>query len=180
MKNKILTLSISVAVALLALTVLFWFTGETRASVSQDLRVLRDLGGLMDTPTITNVHPNSAPNDIDTPIVIQGTGFTATISGTQVITAPLVYLGDDALPNVIWGNTTTLSSTVPWGLVPEVYSLTVVNPDGVSTTLQNAFTITEGFGVFTTDGPYGGRVYEILVDPVTQGIVYSTLPSVGV
>jgi len=60
-----------------------------------------------------------------------------------VATAPTVYLGDQGLVEVIWVDTATLSATVPWGLVPQAYSLTVVNPDGISATLSSAFTVTK-------------------------------------
>jgi len=131
------------------------------------------------TPTVTAVDPSQAPNDVDTPIVIQGTGFTATLSGTAVITAPTVALGEGALPGVVWVNTTTMSATVPWGLTPNVYSLTVINPDGVSTTLKNAFTVTQGIGVFTNEGPFGGQVQEIYKKPGKPTTIFARVDEVG-
>ncbi len=159
--------------AALSLGLLFGFVGGTRAAV-YDTPSSPDID-----PTVTDVQPASAPNDINTPIVIQGTGFSATLSGTQVITAPTVYLGDEGLVDVIWANTTTLSATVPWGLVPEVYSLTVVNPDGISATLQNAFTVTQGFGVFTTGGPYGGMTVQLKQKPDDPTSIYAAMYGVG-
>lgn len=137
MKNKFLTFAVIGLLALGALTVLFSFVGETRAAVNADLPSINS------SPTINAVQPNTAPNDMETPIVIQGGGFSATISGTEVTSAPLVYLGDVELPEVIWGNTTTLSAVVPWKLPAQVYSLTVVNSDGFSATLTSAFTVTD-------------------------------------
>ncbi len=185
MKSKILTLSLVILAALFAVTALFWFAGDTRAAITTDLeggpklRLGLNLPGLADAPTITAVQPNSAPNDVDTPIVIQGTGFTATISGTEVITAPAVYLGQKELADVLWGSTTTLSATVPWGLEPNIYSLTVVNPDGISVTLQNAFTVANGIGVFTTGGPYGGYILELQKKPGTPTTIYASASFVG-
>jgi hypothetical protein len=104
----------------------------------------------------------------------RGSGFTATLSGTQVINAPTIYVGDDALPGVIWVDTTTLSATVLWGLEPGVYPLTVINPDGISATLQNTFTVTEGLGEFVTGGPYAAwscSSFAITPSPHTSGRV---------
>ena len=49
------------------------------------------------------------------------------------------------LTNVTWVNSTTLTATVPWGIDPGTYDLTVVNPDG-SDTMADAFTVTQGIG----------------------------------
>jgi photosystem II stability/assembly factor-like uncharacterized protein len=179
MNRRFFTL-ITSGFALLALTALFWFAGETRAAVeSADLPGLEDLEGLNNSPTITAVQPHSAPNDITTDIVIQGTGFTATISGTEVITAPMVYLGNEGLVDVILGSTTTLSATLPWGLEPGIYPLTVVNPDGISATLPGAFTVTNGIGVWTSNGPYGGKIGQLVVHP-RQPIVIALGYDVGI
>ncbi len=186
MKPKILTLSLVILAALFAVTALFWFAGETRAAITTDLeggpklRLGLNLPGLADAPAITAVQPNTAPNDVDTPVVVQGTGFTATISGTEAITAPMVYLGETELADVLWGSITTMSATVPWGLAPSTYPLTVVNPDGISATLQNAFTVTNGIGVWATGGPYGGRVEDIALHPLTPTILFATVEHIGV
>ena len=80
----ILTIFVIVTMALI---VTFWFAGETRASVHAT-----DLAGLNDLPTISDIQPDTAPNDLDTLVVISGTDFTAGMSGTQVITPPMVIL----------------------------------------------------------------------------------------
>jgi len=174
MKNKFLVFTIIALLAFSALSALFWFVGNTRAAVNY-----ADREGLTSSPLVSAVQPNSASNDIDTPIVIQGSGFTATLSGTQVISAPLVYLGDRELPGVVWVNTTTLSATVPWGLVPQVYTLTVVNSDGISTIRQNAFTVTDGLGQFTTGGPYGGMASQLKLKPGDPNSLYASMFGAG-
>ena len=173
MKYRSMLVAAASLMALAALFGLFFLAGETRAAVNET-----DLPGLS-SPTITTVQPDTAPNDVDTPIVIQGTGFTATISGTEVITAPAVYLGDEGLADVVWGSTTTLSTTVPWGLIPEVYSLTVVNPDGVLVTLPNAVTVTDGFGQFVTGGPYGGFSVQLEMNPADPATLYALMYGAG-
>jgi hypothetical protein len=142
MERKQFATLIVILASTTALLLLFCLLGRTDSEAPGAA-----LAALLDAPTVMGVDPTSTPNDLDTSIVITGTGFTAGLSGTLVITPPLAYLGDTALEEIIWVNTTTLSATVPWGLEPGVYTLTVVNPDGISSTLQNAFTVTEGIGV---------------------------------
>lgn len=124
-------------------------------------------------PTITMVEPTNPYNDIDTPIVITGTGFTAELSGTQVLTAPIAYLGSTVLDNITWVNDTTLNAIVPWGMAPDVYTLTVTNPDGGTAALSNAITIEPAIGIWTTEGPYGGTINQILVDPSDPATLYA-------
>ena len=89
-------------------------------------------------PEVAAMLPDSAPNDVDLQVGIHGTGFAAVLSGTQVITPPLAYLGDTALQEVVFISSTLFSATVPWGLEPGLYPITVNNPDGQSGSLANA------------------------------------------
>jgi photosystem II stability/assembly factor-like uncharacterized protein len=184
MKKRWFVVGITIALSITALFVLLGSMKENRGRLSiPALAAAPNRGGEDSTATtmsVTAVDPSQAPNDIDRTIVIHGSNFTAAISGTVVITAPTVTLGDDVLPSVIWVNTTTMSATVPWGLTPNVYSMTVINSDGISITLQNAFTVTEGFGIFATGGPYGGSITEIRKKPGTPTTVYAMAWGVGV
>jgi len=150
------------------LTALFWFFRGTSAAIAAE-----DFKSPNSLLTVNAVQPDTAPNDVSTEITIQGVGFTATISGTSVITTPGVYLGNQEIADVLWGNTTTLSATLPWGLEPGVYPLTVINPNGISATLQNAFTLTNGINVFTTDGPYGGNIIDVDIKPGLTQTLYT-------
>lgn len=131
------------------------------------------------TPTLLGVSPAWGPNDLTTPITITGSSFSAVLSGTTPITAPTVYLGDIALGGVHWVSTQTLTASVPWGLSPQPYSLSVVNPEGGSATLAGAFTVTQGLGVWASGGPYGGRVEQILVHPDAPATAYALVFGVG-
>lgn len=173
MKKQWFAITIAIVTAMMALLVLFWLVGDIGSGISTPA-----LAAPLSL-TVTAVNPDSAPNDIDAPIVIHGSGFTASLSGTQVITALTVYLGAESLPDVIWANTSTLSATVPWGMAPQVYTLTVVNPDGISATLSNAFTVTEGFGEFVTGGPYGGQAVQLALNPGVSSTVYATMWGAG-
>jgi photosystem II stability/assembly factor-like uncharacterized protein len=144
---------------MVAIMVLFCMLGGTGQAVAPDV-----------APTITEISPASAPNDLDTPLVITGTGFTA---------VPTVYLGSALLEDTSWLTTTRLTAVVPWGLFTGTYALTVTNPGGESGSLADAFTVTQGIGMWTTGGPYGGQIPEIVVHPVTTTTVYAVAWSAG-
>ncbi|MGC9348366.1 MAG: VPS10 domain-containing protein [Anaerolineae bacterium] len=125
------------------------------------------------TPTVSHVSPNEAPNNLDTAIVITGAGFQAELSGTLVLTAPSVSLGGTELMPAGWVSTSTLTATVPWGLDPGIYTVTVTNPDGGTGWLTDAVTVEEVIGVWTTAGPYGGYVENVMVNPQMTTTVYA-------
>lgn len=160
MKARPITLMFSLVLAILALLITFAFVVNTHARVHA-----ADLQGLDNTPTVTDIQPNTAPNDLDTLVVISGTDFTAGMSGTQVITPPMVYLDSTESLEVIGVDTTTISASLPWGLEPGIYTLTVQNPDGMTGTLPNAFTVTQGIGVWNVGKLFGGSVSHVVVDP---------------
>jgi photosystem II stability/assembly factor-like uncharacterized protein len=132
-----------------------------------------------EAPNVTAIMPESAANDLDTPVLITGTGFAYEISGDSVITQPSVSLDGTPLVDVDWISSTQLAATVPWGLEPGTYTATVTNPDGQSGSLESAITITQGIGVWTTGGPYGGAVTTLLINPVTPTTLYATVPALG-
>jgi photosystem II stability/assembly factor-like uncharacterized protein len=115
-------------------------------------------------PTLDGVTPSSAPNDLDTPLVITGTDFTA---------VPTLYLGSTVLEEVGWVSSATLTATVPWGMDPGVYTMTVTNPGGGSGSLAGAFTVTEGIGVWNAARFYGGSIRPVAINPVTPTTVYA-------
>jgi len=120
--------------------------------------------------TVLEVGPSYAPNDLDTRVIITGTDFIFT---------PTVYLGNTSLEDVEWMSATRLMATVPWGMTPGVYTLTVENPSAESTSLANAFTVTQGIGVWTAGKLYGGKVGQLVVNPLTPTTVYAVSGDVG-
>jgi hypothetical protein len=124
-------------------------------------------------PTVTGITPAFAPNDIDAAVTISGTGFAAAMSGTVVLTFPTASLGSTALTNVTFVNSTTLTGTVPWGLNPGVYPLTVVNPDGGTGSLTGAFTVTPGIGQWNGGNLFGGDVRQLLMKPGDPNTLYA-------
>lgn len=133
----------------------------------------------LSAPAITWVDPSSAPNNLDTTLLISGAGFTVETSGTQVITAPRVFLGETVLEQITWVSSQTITATVPWGLIPGVYTLTVMNPDGGTAALPNAFTVTQDIGVWTSGGPYGGDVMDLAVSPVISSTAFAAVRNAG-
>ena len=121
--------------------------------------------------TVTTVNPASAANDLDTAVTISGTGFTA---------VPAVTLGSKTLADINWVSAEILTATVPWGMRPGIYDLTVINADGETAALSRAFTVTEGIGSWTSNGPYGGAVQQIVVNPAAPETAYAAVSFVGV
>ena len=121
-------------------------------------------------PTIAEIDPSSAPSDLDTPLVITGTNFEG---GAEV------WLDGTALQDVTRVSDGRLEGTVPWGMNPGVYDLWVFNPGGGSDELPNAFTVAQGIGVWNAGELYGGRVNEIVINPLTPTTVYAVSGDVG-
>lgn len=163
MDKRILLLPLTI---LLAGTVLFTLITLT-AAASQDL------------PTVSTVSPSSAYNNLDTSLVISGTGFSAVLSGTQPITIPEVYLGDLPLGEVTWVSPEQLTASLPWGAPPGTYTLTVTNPDGGSGSLAGAFTVLAGIGVWTSNGPFGGNIFSLAMSPANTQTLHATVWGVG-
>ncbi len=159
------------------ISLLVLFFGIDRAS--SHVFLLSGAAAPAETPTVNGVEPSTAPNDIDSPITIVGTGFTADLSGTLVITPPTVRLDNTVLSAVGWVSSTQLTATVPWGLDAGVYTVTVVNPTGEANSLPNAFTVTQGIGVWTTAGPYGGTIYTLALGESQYDTLYATVINVG-
>lgn len=121
-------------------------------------------------PSVTQVDPTSAANDLDTAIVITGADFEA---------VPTVTLGDTPLDDVTWISATRLEAIVPWGMAPGVYALAVENPGGGTGSLPNAFTVTQGVGIWNATTLYGGSVRELAINPVTPATAYAIAENVG-
>ncbi len=173
MNKRWFAITIPIASAITALIIVLWLIGDISSRISSPA-----LAAPLSL-TVSAVQPDTAPNDIDTPILIHGTGFTATLLGTEVITAPIVYLGDRTLAEVSLVNSTTLSATVLWGLEPGVYTLSVENPDGEFNSLADAFTVTDAVGEYVTGGPYGGQSVQLALKPDDPSSIYATMFGVG-
>jgi photosystem II stability/assembly factor-like uncharacterized protein len=128
------------------------------------------------TPTVTAIDPHSMSNDVGGPVVITGTGFATDGTGAVL---PRVTLGSTPLTNVTLVDGSTLNATVPWGMNPGIYPLTVVNPDGGTASLAGAFTMSQGFGQWNGGDLFGGEVRQILLEPNNSSTAYAMAYSVG-
>ncbi|MFP4346482.1 MAG: VPS10 domain-containing protein [Anaerolineales bacterium] len=124
-------------------------------------------------PTVSEVEPQKTYNDMDTSIVISGTNFAPT---------PQVVLGSTPLVSVTWISLTQLTAEVPWGMEPGTYPLTVTNPTpgGYAVQFSEALTMAEGFNTWTTGGPYGGHIQEVVPHPLISTTVYALATNVGI
>ena len=127
-------------------------------------------------PSVSTIAPSTAPNDIDTPVVISGSGFAAVMdgTGTVVLTAPTASLGATPLTNVTFVDSSTLTATVPWGMDPGTYDLTVTDPDGGSGSLSGAFTVGAAIGKWNPGDLYGGQMQQLLMKPGDPDTLYAT------
>ena len=149
-----------------ALVVLLCAAGVSSSGVARPARAAAPVA----EPTIVEIGPSAAPNDLDTPLVITGTNFE---DGAEV------WLDGTSLEGVSWVSGTGLEAVVPWGMNPGLYDLWVYNPGGGSGELTNAFTVTQGIGVWNAGKLYGGRVNEIVINPHTPTTVYAVSDDVG-
>jgi hypothetical protein len=98
-------------------------------------------------PANLSVAPNVGYSGDALAVVISGTGFLAKVTQPQGGGAPVLdtqtraWLGSTELNGVTWLGTTTLNATVPPGLAPGTYDLTVENALGNQGTAVGAYTV---------------------------------------
>lgn len=124
--RRLLYVMLALAVYILAYTAGNGSTSPAASAASRQATV--------PPPALLSVQPNSGFNSATTAVLIHGTGFIST---------PAVSLASTPLVDITFVNSTTLSATVPSGLTPGVYSLTVKNPDQQQTTQPDAFRVKE-------------------------------------
>lgn len=133
-------------------------------------------------PAVTGIGPAQAFNDIDTQITITGGNFansTFDASGGVVAAVPQVTLGTTALANVTWVDTQTLTATVPWGMDPGIYPLSVKNPDGATSVSGVTFTVVSGINTWNAGELNGAYVPELLMKPGDPNTLYALVYDVG-
>jgi len=105
------------------------------------LDVLAAIGEMI-PPTVIAISPDYTCSNITTTDV--------TITGTNFEPTPTVTIDTTPLINVTYVNSTTLTATVPEGIPPGTYDVTVTNPGpcNLSGTLPDGFTVMERFYVY--------------------------------
>ncbi len=103
-------------------------------------------------PAVTSVTPSTGSNMGTTPVTITGanfnTGATASLTRTGYSSFPLSI--------VVVPTSTSISATVPSGLVVGTWNIVVTNPDGQSGIGSNLFTVTAPVPTVTAISPATG------------------------
>jgi hypothetical protein len=86
-------------------------------------------------PSVLSITPNQGVISAPVPVVIRGANF---FKRSGVV--PTATLRSDVSITITAATADTLTGTVPAGVIPGVYALTVTNPDGQSDTLSPAYT----------------------------------------
>lgn len=86
------------------------------------------------TPIIETVSPIQVEDLATLPV-------TLTITGQNFIATPTIFIGQTPAQNVVWIDATTLICEVPVGLLPGVYTVWVVNPEGQAAMKPNSFVL---------------------------------------
>ena len=162
-----------------AISLVLIFTSMLVGGLIMPLVWLTFAQGAASALAIDDISPTISPNNFDVSITITGTGFDVVLSGTQILTAPLVYLGDNLLTLKSLPSNTKLEAVIPWGLEDGIYSLRVENVDGISVTLNDAFTVTAALGVWTTGGPFGGSVHALGLNENISSTIYAQMGQQG-
>ncbi len=99
-------------------------------------------------PTITGISPDRGPADRDVAVTISGTGLAPMLitdfsrgSESTLDTTVTARLGDSPLTAVKLNTDGTIAATVPAGLAPGSYDLTVVAPGGSPMTMAGAYRV---------------------------------------
>lgn len=100
---------------------------------SQDGSVVQNFINLstQQAPTVTSVGPNGGP--------IAG-GTSVNITGTLFLPAPQVFFGPQKATGIIWNSATSITAVSPAVGGPGTVGVSVLNRDGQSGSLANAFT----------------------------------------
>jgi photosystem II stability/assembly factor-like uncharacterized protein len=170
-KQQFVTLAIALVSLGALFGLLFWSASDRAHALDRAPAHLREPAASPNqVPTPIEVQPDTAPNDLDTPITITGTQFEA---GARL------QLDGTTLDGVTWISPTRLDAVVPWGLEPGVYTMTVTNPGGASASLANAFTVTQAIDVWNAGAFYGGRIDQLVVNPLTPTTLYAVSEYAG-
>ncbi len=152
------------AVSLLPALLLILVFGLTRGVTARDdQRFEKPEMTLSADLTLLSISPSSFANEVNMPVTILGSNLDTVISAT---------LGTVALRNLEIISSTQVAALVPWSIAPGNYDLKAMNSIGQSVTLTEAITVSAALPGWTSNGPYGGELYKVVVDPVDPSRVY--------
>ncbi len=158
MKSRLF--AVSLLPALLTILV-FGLTGGVTAQKNQHLE--KPEMALSADLTLVSISPASFANGVNMPVTIIGSNLDTVLSAT---------LGTVALRNLEIISSTEVTALVPWSIAPGTYDLQVTNSSAQRVTLTGAVTVSAAPPDWTSNGPYGGGLYEVVLDPVDASRMY--------
>lgn len=158
MKTRSFTLYLLPA---LLVILVFGLTGgvtaqENRRIEKPDIELSADV-------TLDSISPANFANGVNIPV---------TIIGGNLDTVTSVMLGTTPLRNLEIISSTQVTALVPWSITPGGYDLEVTNQSGQSATLTRAVTVTAEAPGWTSNGPFGGALNDIVLDPKDSSRLY--------
>jgi photosystem II stability/assembly factor-like uncharacterized protein len=113
--------------------------------------------------TLVSISPSSFANGVNMPVIIVGSNLDTVVTAT---------LGTAPLRNVAVISSTEVAALVPWSIAPGSYDLHVMDSGAQSATLTGAVTVTAASGDWTSNGPYGGDLWDVVLDPEAASRLY--------
>jgi hypothetical protein len=126
---------------------------------------------LVGLPALTAITPNSFAGGINQPV---------TITGTDLSNVSVAMLGDTPLLNVVVVDAAQVTALVPWSIAAGAYDLTVKSQGAPDAVLPGAVTVGSAQNDWTSNGPFGGDLYGVIVDQLDPARVYVSANRSGV
>jgi photosystem II stability/assembly factor-like uncharacterized protein len=115
-------------------------------------------------PSLSSITPNNFASGINTPV---------TITGANLDSVGSVKLGAVALTNIVKAdNGLQITAQVPYSIAPGIYDLTVTDSSAQSATLTSAVTVAAAAAGWASNGPYGGDLWEPMIDPQNSNRIF--------
>jgi photosystem II stability/assembly factor-like uncharacterized protein len=108
-------------------------------------------------PTLESVSPSGFAAGVNMPVLITGQNLDGTSAA---------LLGTVPLRNLEVVDSTQVSALVPWSIAPGTYDLTTTNQSGQTAVLAGAVTVSAPDSGWTSSGPWGGDLWDVVLDPV--------------
>lgn len=113
-------------------------------------------------PVLTSISPANFSAGVNVPV---------TISGADLDGVTSAMLGNTLL-NLETITSTQITAIVPWSIQPGIYDLHVTTADDKSAILPAAVTITAEQEGWDSNGPWGGDLWNVVVDPDDPSRLY--------
>jgi photosystem II stability/assembly factor-like uncharacterized protein len=119
--------------------------------------------------SLDSIFPSTFENNVNVPVII---------TGSNLNTVTQASLGGTDLFNLEIVSSSEIHALVPWDIEPGTYVLTVTDAGG-SATLPTTVTISAEQPGWVSNGPYGGEVEVVSVDPRDPDHIFISVPRSG-